>query len=153
MARTKKELQDQIPEEAQIVADASLTESEQLPQTDLEQPASALADLELAATNTLDPDAPQTDLELSEETDDDQAAMSQTDFNPDEETEEITDPDRGLAETPELWDEGVEQTISGVYEPEELQQSGSILPWIAAAGILLAAGIGGFLFWKRRKKD
>lgn len=60
MARTKKELQDQIPEEAQIVADASLTESEQLPQTDLEQPASALADLELAATNTLDPDAPQT---------------------------------------------------------------------------------------------
>ena len=26
MARTKKELQDQIPEEAQIVADASLTE-------------------------------------------------------------------------------------------------------------------------------
>lgn len=88
MARTKKELQDQIPEEAQIVADASLTESEQLPQTDLEQPASALADLELAATNTLDPDAPQTDLELSEETDDDQAAMSQTDFNPDEETED-----------------------------------------------------------------
>ena len=72
---------------------------------------------------------------------------------PDEETEEITDPDRGLAETPELRDEGVEQTISGVDEPEELQQSGSILPWIAAAGILLAAGIGGFLFWKRRKKD
>lgn len=30
---------------------------------------------------------------------------------PDEETEEITDPDRGLAETPELRDEGVEQTI------------------------------------------
>lgn len=59
-----------------------------MPQTDLEQPASALADLELAATNTLDPDAPQTDLELSEETDDDQAAMSQTDFNPDEETED-----------------------------------------------------------------
>ena len=88
MARTKKELQDQIPEEAQIVADASLTKSEQLPQTDLEQPASALADLELAATNTLDPDAPQTDLELSEETDDDQAAMFQTDFNPDEETED-----------------------------------------------------------------
>lgn len=72
---------------------------------------------------------------------------------PDEETEEITDPDRGLAETPELRDEGVEQTISGVDEPEELQQSGSILLWIAAAGILLAAGIGGFLFWKRRKKD
>ena len=79
MARTKKELQDQIPEEAQIVADASLTESEQLPQTDLEQPASDLAGLELAAASTLDPDAPQTGLELGEALDG-QIAAAATDF-------------------------------------------------------------------------
>ena len=66
MAKTKKELQDQIPEEAQAVADDGLAESEQLPQTDLEQPASDLAGLELAAASTLDPDAPQTGLELGE---------------------------------------------------------------------------------------
>lgn len=66
MARTKKEPLDQVPEEAHKITDADLTESEQLPQTDLEQPAAALADLELAATTTLDPDAPQTGPELGE---------------------------------------------------------------------------------------
>ncbi len=87
MARTKKELQDQIPEEAQIVADASLTESEQLPQTDLEQPASALADLELAATNTLDPDAPQTDSNPDEATED-QIPVPQTEHETGQDTDE-----------------------------------------------------------------
>lgn len=70
MAKTKKELQDQVPEEEQAVADTGLIESESVPQTDLERLPPALTGLELEATNTLDPDAPQSDLDLGGPMDD-----------------------------------------------------------------------------------
>ena len=105
MARTKKEPLDQVPEEAHTITDADLTESEQLPQTDLEQPAAALADLELAATTTLDPDAPQTGPELGEALDGQSPAAepveeermpepdSETDQESDLPTDDLTQPE------------------------------------------------------------
>ena len=71
---------------------------------------------------------------------------------------EITAPERGLAETPELADEGIEKAIPGIYEPETEQvdsqeSAGSTLPWIAAAAILLAGGTGAFWFWKRKTQE
>lgn len=77
-------------------------------------------------------------------------------------TVEITDPRRGLAETPELRDEGVEQTIPGVYEPETttgapVQQAAAGGIWIAViatvAAVAAAAGIGSFWFWKRKTQQ
>ncbi len=82
---------------------------------------------------------------------------------------EITDPQRGLAETPELAEKGIEKAIPGVYEPEgstpEIQQTAEAQQtqaepiqdnrngtgWIWAALILLAAACGG-VWWRKRKK-
>ena len=65
MARTKKEIEEQA---SVSEPDTTGTESNPIPQTDPETPHGEVAnagmtDLELAAANTLDPDAPQTDPE------------------------------------------------------------------------------------------
>ena len=65
MARTKKEIEDQA---SAAEPETTGTESNLIPQTDPETPPGEVAnagmtDLELAAANTLDPDAPQTDPE------------------------------------------------------------------------------------------
>lgn len=69
---------------------------------------------------------------------------------------EITAPERGLAETPELADQGIEKAIPGIYEPEavpdDTQFAGGTLPWIVAVVVLLAGGAGAFWFWKRRSQ-
>ena len=80
MARTKKEIEEQA---SAAEPETTGTESNPIPQTDPETPPGEVAnagmtDLELAAANTLDPDAPQTDLESGEDTGD-QAALPQTD--------------------------------------------------------------------------
>ena len=70
---------------------------------------------------------------------------------------EVTAPQRGLAETPELAEEGVEQPFPGIYEPEETvttsttEESGTSGLWIAGVVAVLAAA-GGFWFWKRKKQ-
>lgn len=92
MAKTKKELQDQVPEEEQAVADTGLIESESVPQTDLERLPPALADLELEATNTLDPDAPQSDLDLGGPMDD-QIPAPETRSEAGEPPSDLTQPD------------------------------------------------------------
>lgn len=70
---------------------------------------------------------------------------------------EITAPERGLAETPELADQGIEKAIPGIYEPEavpdDTQFAGGTLPWIVAVVVLLADGAGAFWFWKRRSQE
>lgn len=65
MARTKKEIEEQA---SAAEPETTGTESNPIPQTDPETPPGEVAnagmtDLELAAANTLDPDAPQTDPE------------------------------------------------------------------------------------------
>ena len=65
MARTKKEIEEQA---SATEPETTGTESNPIPQTDPETPPGEVAnagmtDLELAAANTLDPDAPQTDPE------------------------------------------------------------------------------------------
>ena len=72
-------------------------------------------------------------------------------------TPEITDARRGLAETPELAEQGVEKAIPGVYEPtanatpaESPVQSGERGSFSVAAVFLLAALLG--LIWVWRKK-
>ena len=90
MARTKKEIEEQA---SATEPETTGTESDPIPQTDPETPPGEVAnagmtDLELAAANTLDPDAPQTDLESGEDTGG-QAAFPQTDpeWNPDDQSE------------------------------------------------------------------
>ena len=70
---------------------------------------------------------------------------------------EVTAPQRGLAETPELADEGIEQTLPGIYEPEETatgsttEETGTSGLLIAGIALVLAAAAGGgFWYWKRR---
>ena len=68
MARTKKESEEQA---SAAEPETTGTESNPIPQTDPETPPGELTnagmtDLELAAANTLDPDAPQTDLESAD---------------------------------------------------------------------------------------
>lgn len=68
MARTKKEIEEQA---SAAEPETTGTESNPIPQTDPETPPGEVAnagmtDLELAAANTLDPDAPQTDLESAD---------------------------------------------------------------------------------------
>lgn len=70
MARTKKELKDQVPAEEPMAGEGAAPEGEAL-RTDSaseqkEIPAGSLSDLELAHTGTLDPDAPQTGTEARE---------------------------------------------------------------------------------------
>lgn len=69
---------------------------------------------------------------------------------------EITAPQRGLAETPELAEKGIEQAIPGIYEPEEAviattePETGFSAIWIdVIAAVAVVAG-GGFWFWKRQ---
>ena len=90
MARTKKEIEEQA---STAEPETTGTVSNPIPQTDPETPPGEVAnagmtDLELAAANTLDPDAPQTDLESGEDTGD-QTALPQTDpeWNPDGQSE------------------------------------------------------------------
>lgn len=73
---------------------------------------------------------------------------------------EITDPQRGLAESPELAEKGVEQAIPGVYEPENTVTAATDstspeanFPTIWLAVILLAAVAagGGLWYWKRKQ--
>lgn len=80
MARTKKEIEEQAPDAEQ---ETTGTESDPVPQTEQETPPGEVAnagvtDLELAAAKSLDPDAPQTDLESSDDPDG-QAVPPQTD--------------------------------------------------------------------------
>ena len=73
-------------------------------------------------------------------------------------TDPVTDPQRGLAETPELAEKGIEQAIPGVYEPEEAVtatptgETGISGLLIAGIAIGLAAAAGGIWYWKRRKQ-
>ena len=73
---------------------------------------------------------------------------------------EVTAPQRGLAETPELAEEGIEQPLPGIYEPEETvttsttEESGTSGLWIAGVvAVLAAAAGGGVWFWKRRSNS
>ena len=74
---------------------------------------------------------------------------------------DVTAPELGLAETPELADEGIEKAVPAISEPaaaaDAPETSGGALPvgWIAAAVavLLLAAGAGGFWFWKQRTQE
>ena len=90
MARTKKEIEEQAPDAEQ---ETTGTESDPVPQTEQETPPGEVAnagvtDLELAAAKSLDPDAPQTDLESSDDPDG-QAVPPQTDpeWDPDSQSE------------------------------------------------------------------
>ena len=90
MARTKKEIEEQAPDAEQ---ETTGTESDPVPQTEQETPPGEVAnagvtDLELAAAKSLDPDAPQTDLESGDDSDG-QAAPPQTDpeWDPDSQSE------------------------------------------------------------------
>lgn len=67
MARTKKEIEEQTPDREQGITEISGNEPEPMPQTDFgvppgEETDAGVTDLELAAANSLDPDAAQTDL-------------------------------------------------------------------------------------------
>lgn len=67
MARTKKEIEEQTPDREQGITEISGNEPEPMPQTDFgvppgEEADAGVTDLELAAANSLDPDAAQTDL-------------------------------------------------------------------------------------------
>ena len=70
MGRTKKELKEQNLSEKQVAGEGAAPEDETLlaaPDGEREETvAGGLSDLELANTGTLDPDAPQTDLEAEE---------------------------------------------------------------------------------------
>ena len=90
MARTKKEIEEQAPD---AEPETTGTESDPVPQTEQETPPGEVAnagvtDLELAAAKSLDPDAPQTDLESGDDPDG-QAAPPQTDpeWDPDSQSE------------------------------------------------------------------
>ena len=90
MARTKKEIEEQAPDAEQ---ETTGTESDPVPQTEQETPPGEVAnagvtDLELAAAKSLDPDAPQTDLESGDDPDG-QAGPPQTDpeWDPDSQSE------------------------------------------------------------------
>lgn len=72
---------------------------------------------------------------------------------------EVTDSRRGLAETPELADEGIEQPLPGIYESEETvststtEETGTSGLLITGVVAVFAAAAGGvFWFWKRRKQ-
>ena len=72
-------------------------------------------------------------------------------------TDPVTDPQRGLAETPELAEKGIEQPLPGIYEPEEAvaatptEETGTSGLLIAGIALALAAAAGGGLwYWKRR---
>ena len=73
---------------------------------------------------------------------------------------EITDPQRGLAESPELAEKGIEQAIPGVYEPENTVTAAtdSTSPeanfptiWIAIILMAAVAAGGGLWYWKRKQ--
>lgn len=75
---------------------------------------------------------------------------------------EITNPQRGLAETPELAEEGIEQPLPGIYEPEEAvaattdstsPETGFSAVWIAVIAALAITAGGGVWFWKRRSAE
>ena len=70
MGRTKKELKEQNLSEKQVAGEGAASEDGTLlaaPGGEPEETAAGgLSDLELANTGTLDPDAPQTDLEAEE---------------------------------------------------------------------------------------
>ena len=75
---------------------------------------------------------------------------------------EITDPQRGLAETPELAEKGIEQPLPGIYEPEEAvaattdstsPETGFSAIWIAVIAALAVTAGGGVWFWKRRSAE
>ena len=91
MARTKKEIEEQAPDAEQ---ETTGTESDPVPQTEQDTPPgevvnAGVTDLELAAAKSLDPDAPQTDLESGDDPDGQAApsnAGSQTDLEPAEES-------------------------------------------------------------------
>ena len=90
MARTKKEIEEQAPDAEQ---ETTGTESDPVPQTEQDTPPGEVAnagvtDLELAAAKSLDPDAPQTDLESGDDPDG-RAAAPQTDpeWDPDSQSE------------------------------------------------------------------
>lgn len=72
MARTKKEIEEQTPDREQGITEISGNEPEPMPQTDFgvppgEEADAGVTDLELAAANSLDPDAAQTDLETGDD--------------------------------------------------------------------------------------
>ena len=73
-------------------------------------------------------------------------------------TDPVTDPQRGLAETPELAEQGIEQPLPGIYEPAEAlaatpaEETGTSGLLIAGIALVLAAAGGSFWYWKRRKQ-
>jgi len=74
-------------------------------------------------------------------------------------TPEITNAQRGLAETPELASQGVEKAIPGIYEPVELVpadvpiQNGRNSAFPIVLVFLLAAACGGAWIWKNRFRN
>ena len=74
---------------------------------------------------------------------------------PQAEEPQIIDPRRGLAETPELAEEGVEKAIPGVFQPEAPTETPISTGrkngvWLAVLAIFATAA-GGLVFWKRRQ--
>ena len=72
---------------------------------------------------------------------------------------EVTAPERGLAETPEQAEKGVEKSIPGIYEqelevtaPEPAQQSRTGV-WIAVIAAVMAAGAAGYLIFRHQKRE
>ena len=70
---------------------------------------------------------------------------------------EVTAPNQGLIETPELAEEGIKQVIPSINESEEAlidndgEESGINGFLIAGLAVVLAAAAGcGFWYWKRR---
>ena len=72
-------------------------------------------------------------------------------------TPEITNAQRGLAETPELASQGVEKAIPGIYEPVEPAdvpiQNGRNSAFPMVLVFLLAAACGGAWVWKSRFRN
>ena len=71
-------------------------------------------------------------------------------------TPEVTAPERGLAETPEQAQQGIEKTPPGVFEPTapadaSVSVGDSNGVWIVVLAALAAAAAGGILFWKKRQ--
>lgn len=109
MARTKKE---QIPEE-------NMELELQASQTDLEMsPESSLPDFELQATDTLDPDAPQTDAEIEAEAD--------PTLEPSEDDTGFGQSDDGVLQASQTGSESNDQTEDAACEGEESFESPQI---------------------------
>ncbi len=122
MGRTKKELKDQNPSEKQVVGESAALEDGALQTPPDGEPegfvSGGLSDLELANTGSLDPDAPQSEMEAEE------AAEAGPKLTPDSEASTSGDilPQTGFeSEPPAAAEAGIPQTE---MEAEEAAEAG-----------------------------